>query len=728
MAVTTQQLEYARLRSYLNPYLKGPNVTAVLNALAAGNSSYLINNAAAINDQMYITTASGAYLDQLLSQYGLERPADVGLSDITFSQIGIAVKNRKQVRDLLAHILNLIFGDIATRATDDSVVETVFSPGVTGYPLADGDTLIVNFDDHQTSTITFTADMFENIAQAKAIEVADAISETLRNNELTGVATTQNDGYGNYVQLMSDAIGPASAVTVLGGSAQNVLQFPALVSVGGDPTTTWDVSVQPGGLLRFTWVGGTDPNIGLVSVGNYVNIYGGGFLNSSYEGTYPIVMAVGGAVNLSYFEVLDPIASNATYKFTSSPATASANSTYTNNGFTFTILDALSDATVFVTDSNGPPTPSGMLEKVTGTGDNTILFNTSSLFNPVTNGGTFASPTINFYNPVRETIASRPLYAAIYQTQGGFLQIFLPASTTIIRRTRIGSAHLHDQPVEFYTFTGNPNPGDMFAITTVNTLVAGTSFVINSNYLTTMANMAAAINAISGLVAIVGVDPYTKLNVVRVFQESPSLTLVGTYTGAGPITASGPKGDPISVQPNQPGPYSYDLTQPFSVSDVETVLTQSLSGLDPDVFTVANSTNFPNGPGYLVFEYGTENQEGPVPYTARPSDTTLLISPAYTIQKVHPVGSDVSLVYRGSVTLTQDGLDYPFYITDAVSGRLYAESLIQLVAAAGISVVFTILYPDDIGLGKWGTIYTENPIIWGPDEPTGNSNYIIVGD
>src|SRR5271154_3575830 len=97
---TTTEEQYKRLRSYLNPFLKGPNVDAVLTALASSNASYLINSASAVNDQLYITTASGQYLDERLAQYGITRPAAVGLSDETFRQIGIAVKNRKQVRDL----------------------------------------------------------------------------------------------------------------------------------------------------------------------------------------------------------------------------------------------------------------------------------------------------------------------------------------------------------------------------------------------------------------------------------------------------------------------------------------------------------------------------------------------------------------------------------------------------------------------------------------------------
>lgn len=643
MPVTTQEQEYKRLRSYLNPYIRGKNVDAVLNALAAGSSSYLINNASAVNDQLYIVTASGVYLDQRLADYGIIRPSNVGLSDDIFSQIGIQVKNRKQIRDLINNILNIMFGDELTRASNNS---TAFEP----YNLADGDTLTINFDEAQTVTITFHTSQFQNIAAATAIEVADAITETLRSQGFGGTATTNNDGNGTYVELLSDTIGPASSVTVLGGRAQNQLRFAQLIAAGGDATTQWDVSLRPGGIVRFTWSGGSNPFIGEVSVGNYVNIYGGGFLNSGYEGNYTITNAVGGSVNSAYFEVENPL---------------------------------------------GPAPGLG--------------------FNPVTQGGSLLHPTILFFNPVRKILSAMHSYAAVYQAQGRVLQIFLPAATRVIRRTRLGSAHLHYAPTEIFSFSSNPNLNDQFSITTVNTLVAGVDFPISADYLVTMTNMEAAVNAIPGLVAVVGVDEVTKKNILTVFQDSPSLTLTGTYTGTASITASGLIGDPISVQPNQPGPYMYDLTQPFTVSATGTTLTQDLDGTDPRVFTVKDSSKFPDGQGYLIFDYGYENQEGPVPYIGRPSNNTLLISPAYTMKNTHTVGADVALVaVKGSVTISKDGLDWPFYVTDVVSGRIYAQSLIESVAATGINIVFTILYPNDIGLGKWGTKYTENPIIWGP--------------
>lgn len=538
MAITDQEKEYKRLRSYLNPYIKGPNTDAVLNALAKGAASYLVNNISSVNSQLYITTASGTYLDQRLAEAGIVRPAAVGLSDDVFRAIGIQVKNRKQVRDLINNLLNAIFGDEFVRATNKS---NNFEP----FNLANGDTLIVGFDDKFVSTIEFTTAEFANIAAASAQEVADAITKTLRNQGFAGTAIANNDGNGAYVEILSDTIGPASSVTVRGGSAQNTLQFDAAVPAGGNLSTQWTLSLQQGGVIRFTWTGGANPKLGKVQAGNYVNIFGGGFASSANEGSYTILAAVGGIAGSSYFEVENPLGS-----------------------------------------------PGVITQGI----DTAVLF----------------------YNPVKKTLLNQQSYAAAFQAEARILQIFLPAATKVIRRGREGSAHLHDPA------------------------------------------------------------------------------------------------DAVSLLPNQPGPYIYDLAQPFTVSSKGTTLAQNLDGTMSRVVSVANSALFPDEQGYLILGYGTQNQEGPIPYIGRPSNNTLLISPAYTIKNLHVTGEDVALVAQKSpATISKDGLDYPFYITDVVSGRLYAQDLINSVAATGINIVFTILYPSDIGLGKWGTGYSENPIIWG---------------
>lgn len=538
MAITTKEEQYKRLRQYLNPYIKGPKVDAVLEALAAGPASYLINNVRAVNDQLYVVTASGRYLDERLAEYGIVRPPSVGLSDEVFRDIGIEVKNRKQVRDLINQLLAAIFGDEYTRAINQA---RAFEP----YNLKDGDTLIVNFDDKNTVPITFKTGDFSSIAAATAQEVADAITKGLRALGYSGTAIAKDDGNGPYVQILSDTIGPASSVTVLGGRAQNELRFDAPVGASGNMSTQWTLSLQPGGKIRFTWTGGANPQLGKVSEGNYVNVFGGGFTSTANEGSFTITEALGGIAGVSYFEVENPL---------------------------------------------GTP---GIV--VQGT-DTAVLF----------------------YNPVRKTLASRLSYAAVFQSQGRTLQVFMPAATQVIRRGREGSAHLHD----------------------------------------------------------------------------PS--------------------DSQSLLPGQEGPYMFDSSQPFTISHIGTLLTQNLDGTMPRVITVADASQFPDAQGNIILGYGTALQEGPIPYISRPSGNTLLISPAYTIKKTHVSGTDVALVdSKAPATVSRDGLDYPFYITDVVSGRLYAQDLINSVAATGINIVFTVLYPSDIGLGKWGTQYTENPTIWG---------------
>ena len=402
-----------------------------------------------------------------------------------------------------------------------------------------------NIDDSVTVPITFHTSMFQSIAAATAQEVADAITKNLRSLGFAGTAVAKDDGNGPYVQLISDTIGASSSVTVLGGHAQNALLFDAPVSAGGNMSTQWTLSLQPGGVIRYTWSGGANPQLGKLSEGNYVNIYGGGFASSSNEGSHTITKAVGGIASVSYFEIVNPL---------------------------------------------GTP---GII--VQGNDD-----------------------AVRFYNPVRKVLASRLSYAVVYQPSSRILQVFLPAATKVVRRERVGSAHLHDPA------------------------------------------------------------------------------------------------DAVSLLPHQEGPYMYDISQPYTVSHIGTTLAQNLDGTMPRVISVVSSAQFPDQQGNLILGYGTSKQEGPIPYIARPSSNTLLISPAYTIKYTHPSGSDVALVAaKAPADISRDGLDYPFYTTDVVSGRVYVQELINSVAATGINIVFTILYPNSIGLGKWGTPYDENPTIWG---------------
>lgn len=232
----------------------------------------------------------------------------------------------------------------------------------------------------------------------------------------------------------------------------------------------------------------------------------------------------------------------------------------------------------------------------------------------VVNQGTVDA--ILFFYPFTNNLSTKRRYAAAYQTESRLLEVIIPATTKVVRRDRIGSAHLHDD----------------------------------------------------GLPSAEGVE----------------------------------------------GPYIYDPSQPFVISSVGTT---SNTQYDPDtgrVLFVNDSSQFPDEQGYIVLGYGTSHQEGPIPYLARPSNGSILLNPSYRIRNIHPSGTDVALVAQnGPVVLAKDGTDFSFYITDVVAGRLYAEELINTVAATGINVMITIIYPGDEGLGRYGTDSSEKVIIWG---------------
>lgn len=224
-----------------------------------------------------------------------------------------------------------------------------------------------------------------------------------------------------------------------------------------------------------------------------------------------------------------------------------------------------------------------------------------------------------FFNDTTKKLIDKQRFAAAYQTNPRTLEVFLPATTKIVRRDRAGAAHAYDD--------GPSNAGQL-------------------------------------------------------------------------------------------GPYTTDTEQGFTLGDEVATTTQSLDIDSDQILFVDDSNDFPDAQGSLIIGYGTSHQEGPVPYISRPSSSSLRVNPAYRFKKKHPVGTEISLIATNSPAIPQaDGSDFPFYATDSVAGRIYAEDIIREITATGIIVVIFVLYPSDIGLGKAGDPEnSEKFYIWGETE------------
>lgn len=145
------------------------------------------------------------------------------------------------------------------------------------------------------------------------------------------------------------------------------------------------------------------------------------------------------------------------------------------------------------------------------------------------------------------------------------------------------------------------------------------------------------------------------------------------------------------------GSYAWDLAAPYVLSS-NTASTADAVQAGKIVRLLNTSTNtMPDSGGYVIFNYGRQNQEGPVRYLYKPTSNTIAIDPSYTFKKTHPVGSPiVAISKKGPHTLRGKAAEYAPYITDPSEARFILQDLIRSVKSAGIFVDFLVRYPDQL--------------------------------
>jgi hypothetical protein len=377
------------LRQFISDYLKGTNFEALLGTIA-DEAQRREDLSISIRDQLYFSTASGDYADRVFSQVGITRPPELGMEDLAFQQMGIQINAQKQITEVLHSVLETFFGDDVVRAFAQS---NISEP----YILADGDLLLLEIETGEVLTIPFAATDFLNITQATAKEVADVISRFTRSQGINAYATAYNDitTHQTFVRVFGSARGPYSMVRVIGGEIQKNLEFPAMrptkLAVNN---TIWEVTRTVGSTLRFRWYSGPQPLLSKVFIGDSALMYGSSFVNNGLSGTFTLTNVRPSQLAPSYdsgwFEIDLP----------------------TFQGLRSSIPDA-------------PPLPN------TPTDTYTILISQSTY------------DDLKFFLPKKNVPYNQSRYALAFEPKNNLLKIFLPATTKVVRRGLIGSAHLH---------------------------------------------------------------------------------------------------------------------------------------------------------------------------------------------------------------------------------------------------------------------------------------------
>jgi hypothetical protein len=290
------------LRRNLNPALKGSTWNALLAAIGSSEQKNW-DNAKYAFDQLYASTASGEYLKERGSDYGVVLPYNVSFTEEDFRRYINLIINRQLTIPALNEMLSLFYGIDGTHATS-------ISENAEPYNITDGSLLYLKVDGQFDATILFTNSYFTDNTKATALEISAAIDEQLQvlNIQAYAIPFLNNNGE-TYVKLISKTAGLGSKLQVLGGQAQNILSFdlPIPAFIGGSPLPTWTITKLPQEKLRFTsTTTPTNLDISVEQSGFYVNIYGSEF-NSKNRGTF-ILTAVGKTFGplTQYFEIVNP--------------------------------------------------------------------------------------------------------------------------------------------------------------------------------------------------------------------------------------------------------------------------------------------------------------------------------------------------------------------------------------------------------------------------------------
>lgn len=375
------------------------------------------------------------------------------------------------------------------------------------------------------------------------------------------------------------------------------------------------------------------------------------------------------------------------------------------NAFDDLIAVTLDELVAFL-DSNGEHKPyitsSIFIDPILGSKLN-IRTNTPGLRGSIQIlGGTANSPTIlNFSTQIQ--IETR---AKVIEVNPNEIVIQIPSSVPVLRRTLKGSAHPRETKAQI---TSNREVFDFSSLGATSTLtltIDGNPFTVTFTNATDFADPTSAtalevsniINSqLLSLHASVGSGGNDSKRVaLSTTNGSSEYQITGGTSNALLGFSTVLQQDPDLIEVGFPSPYLFDpVGQLFTVTGISSELSVPVVAGDvSSTLNLVNASNFPNIPGSFILDFGRPTQEGPISYSSRPNNSTLLIDASYQFQNSHSTGRKVNLISNTPSIPRVTGDDYAFTVTGTEEARAAAQELIKKLLAAGIVVRFIIDFPE----------------------------------
>ena len=644
-----------------------------------------------VREQFFLKTAARPYIDRIGTASLVQRPRFVGMEDTDFRKfIPVMSYEPKQVKIVLDKLLDLFFFQESTTAF---IATQQASPFV----LQDGWELEYEVDSFSEERIEFRAQEFTDISQATANEVVAAINRQATNS--FAIAFEDSLTREVTIRIFTNTVGSKGAVQITGGRANIGLKFEGYnFEAGQGVGSQYQVSkIGDTVSLRFTNVGGS-PSFDKLQAGDVVMINRPG-----NEGSFTITS-------------VDPVSNTIKYEnlfateeiFFQSPANDVKFFTpYKDNIYLRDRKAAVWEIKPGEIIVEMPPSPPVVKRKRVGS---THINGTDV---PVTN--------MIDRNTVEVSNASNfPESGRFFFVPKNEIQTFFPneGDTTIYQFNSKFSSCL---PTYTYTsINGNIIEGiqpDLPPIAGISEVDLVSAIRDSNNIITVITvsphgyevgNTAVIADAVQGAGTGASTNGgWTVTEIVsdtefKCYSFSGPLGFRESFGGTSRVERAGISNTGSRVilstaieQPRRLGPYMWDENSDFVLSGLTTNLTSEVQAGVTQRNVQVEPNDILDQEGRLIFDFGTEKQEGPVRYFFKPNDTSLAIDPSYVFKFTHDVGSSVTMIRRrGGVIFSGLGIEYGAYITDPAAAREVLQELMQEVKSVGIFINFLIRYPQ----------------------------------
>lgn len=644
-----------------------------------------------VRQQFFIKTASRPYIDRLGTANLVQRPRFVGMEDTDFRKfIPVMSYEPKQVKIVLDKLLDLFF-------FQESTTSFIASSQSQPFNLIDGWELEYEVDSFYEERIEFKASEFTDISNATANEVVAAINRQVTNS----FAIAFEDSLTKLIniRIFTNTIGSKGSVEITGGRANIGLQFEGYNTEAGQGVASeYEITkVGDTASMRYTGSGGS-PSFDKLQIGDVVMIDRPG-----NEGSFVLT-------------AVDPVTDTIQYKNLFATEETFNQSPIEDVKF-FTPFKAnvyLKDRKAAVWEVRPgeivvemPPSPPVVKRKRTGSahinGTDVSVTNTISRTEiEVQDTSSFPDSGRFFFVPKNEiqTYFPNEMDTTIHSFNSK-LSSCLPVYTYASKNGNILEGISPELPVlagigERDIVTANRDSNNIITCVTVT----------EHDY--EVGNTAVIGDAVQG--AGTGADTNGGWKITEIVDDFT----FKCYSFSGPLGYRESAGGTVRVerigvsntesrvilstaieQPDRLGPYMWDENSDFVLSSLTANLLEEIKAGTTQRNIQVEANDIPDEEGRLIFDFGTEKQEGPVRYFFKPSENALAIDPSYVFKYTHDVGSSTTMIRRrGGIRFGGLGTEFGAYITDPAAARIVLQELMEEVKSVGIFINFLIRYPE----------------------------------